>query len=66
LVFQYRVLQLVVSGFFRNQSQHAYSSRGNIFFILAVGFLAAFALVIVAIFRSNKEDANGQRTDRRT
>ena len=40
---------------FHNEYSHAYASRGNIFFIVALALFAAFASVIVAIRRSGKK-----------
>jgi uncharacterized membrane protein YidH (DUF202 family) len=35
--------------------RHAYASRGNIFFIVALALFVAFVWVIVAILRSSKK-----------
>jgi uncharacterized membrane protein YidH (DUF202 family) len=40
---------------YHNEYSHAYASRGNIFFIVALALLAAFVWVIVAILRSGKK-----------
>jgi uncharacterized membrane protein YidH (DUF202 family) len=38
-----------------NEYSHAYASRGNIFFIVALALFAAFVGVIAAILRSGKK-----------
>jgi uncharacterized membrane protein YidH (DUF202 family) len=38
-----------------DEYSHAYASRGNIFFIVALALFAAFVWLIVAILRSGKK-----------